>query len=79
MKLLYYEDYSTNYSATVEALFDFLELEMEDDPIEFIPGKTYIGYFSAENQRRAARFVKFMATPECWELVKHYFEGMVDS
>jgi hypothetical protein len=73
---LYYEDYSTNYNATVEALFDFLDLEVRGRPVAFIPGKTYLSYFSLRHQEKAAQFVKSIATPECWDMVKHYFDGM---
>jgi hypothetical protein len=62
----------------VEALFDFLELDAEADPIDFLlPGKTYLGDFSTEDQHRAARFVRGLAW--CWALVKHHFERMLDS
>lgn len=74
---LYYEDYSTNFNKTVEALFDFLDLEVLRRPVEFIPGKTYLSYFSVKSQQRAAQFVRSMATPDCWAMVKHYFDGML--
>lgn len=74
---VYYEDYSFNLNQTTDAILAFLELDVERPPsLPFVAGKTYLGLFSDDQQRSAARFVKSLATPELWILIKHYFEGL---
>jgi hypothetical protein len=72
--VLYYEDYSNDYAATVQQLFDFLELPTVKEPLHFIPGKTYSDYFDIKQTRAAKRLVRALATPDCWALLRPYFE-----
>jgi len=72
---LFYEEYTRNYNKTVDDLFAFLHVEKAVDPLAFIPGKTYGNLYSEKAKRAAARLVQALATPECWELLKRYFEG----
>ncbi|GKY94324.1 hypothetical protein MPSEU_000398200 [Mayamaea pseudoterrestris] len=75
---LHYEKYGQHYNKVVSDLFKFLELTPVRDPIEFVAGKHYADYYTAEEQRAAARLVKAMASPDCWELIKSYFDGLLD-
>jgi hypothetical protein len=73
---LFYEDYSTNYNETVHGLLEFLNLlPAVNEPLPFQPGKTYKSmYYSPEEIQAATRFVRAMATPACWNLLKRYFD-----
>ena len=71
--ILYYEYYSVNYQATVDALFEFLELDQVEPPMEFIGNKSYHSYFSEKHKRLAADFVRQLATPDCWKVLQRYF------
>lgn len=76
--VMYYEDYSDNYAATVKDLFRFLELPIVQQPLEFIPGKSYASFFDRKDAKLAARMVRELATPDAWLLLRHYFEGLLD-
>lgn len=71
---LYYTNYTTNYDATIHELLNFLQLSIVQDPIPFATGKAYLDYFSTEHQRRAAHYVRKMASPATWRLLAHFFE-----
>lgn len=73
--VIYYEDYTSRYEATVDSIFEFLELEQAADHAEFIPGKTYETLFEDETGRAATAFVKALAIPKCWRLIRHYFSA----
>lgn len=77
---LYYEDYfPKNYNLTVDKLLEFLELHRLGDTLPFVAGKTYAdSYYSSREMRLARRLVKYVATPETWALIGHYFDGIVD-
>ena len=68
---IFYEDYTTNYDGTVDALLQFLDLKATRDPLAFEPGKVYTELY--EDISGIARLVEAVATPETWALVKHYF------
>ena len=70
---MFYEDYSLDYQGTIDTLFNFLELEQVNPPLQFIGNKTYHSYFDAESNQRAASFVRQVATPECWTILQRYF------
>jgi len=72
---LYYEDYSTDYNSTLFGLLEFLELDQVSAPVFFLPEKTYMSFYERNHAQLAAKLVQAVATPECWELIKHYFEG----
>jgi hypothetical protein len=76
--VMYYEDYSDNYKATVKDLMQFLELPVVQEPLEFILGKTYASFFERRDAQLAARMVRELATPDAWALLRHYFEGLLD-
>jgi hypothetical protein len=75
---MHYEDYSTNYNKTLSGLLDFLELDQVHAPDYFIPGKTYIRFYERKHAQLAAKLAQAVATPECWELIKHYFAEWLD-
>ena len=70
---IYYEDYSRDYQATIDSLFDFMESDQVMPPLPFIANKTYHSYFSDETKLLAAQFVKQVATPRCWRILRRYF------
>jgi hypothetical protein len=76
--VLYYEDYSNDYAATVQQLFDFLELPTVKEPLQFIPGKTYTDFYDHEEALLAARLVRELATPDVWILLRRYFVDLLD-
>lgn len=72
---LYYEDYSSHYNETLHGLLDFLELlPAVNEPLAFVRGKTYLDLYSAQEIQAASRFVRAMATPDCWNVLKRYFD-----
>jgi hypothetical protein len=72
---LFYENYSTNYNETLYGLLEFLNLlPAVNEPLSFQPGKTYMSMYSPEEIQAATRFVRAMATPACWNLLKRYFD-----
>jgi hypothetical protein len=71
---LYYERYSTAYNQTLGDLLDFLELPSVNEPMLFHSGKTYRDLYSDDEIRVATRLVQRLASPECWDLIRHYFE-----
>jgi hypothetical protein len=74
---LHYEKYEQHYNKAVSDLFQFLDLTPVNDPIEFIAGKHYADYYTPTERQAAARLVHAMASPDCWELIKAYFVGML--
>ena len=72
---LYYERYSTAYNQTLRDLLDFLELPAVEQPIPFYSGKTYRHLYHEDEVRQATLLVKSLASPACWDLIKHYFEN----
>ena len=73
---LYYEDYSFSYNETVHELYDFLELPIQSQSSmkPFAYFKTYRDFYTAQEQESVATVVKQLATPECWQLLRRYFD-----
>jgi len=75
--VVYHEDYTTRYNATVHGLLDFLHLSSQvDDDREaspFVSGKTYLSYYNRTEWMTAAHIVQFLASPKVWELLRRYF------
>lgn len=76
---LYYDQYTTNYNETVNALFAFLQLDIQKhEPHPFhSSGKTYSSFYVPEHARLATKMVQRIAMPEVWKLLQHYFEPWV--
>jgi hypothetical protein len=70
---LYYEDYETNYNQTTAKLFNFLDLPIVQEPLEFKKGKTYRNFFTASELKAARKLVNTLATAETWYLLSRYF------
>lgn len=71
-----YEDYEDKYEQRIQQLLDFLELPRRHDPPPFKAGKSYMYEYTPEDQKRAKRFVKHMASEQTWALIKRYFEDI---
>ena len=71
--VLHYDEYSTNFNATMSDLMTFLELEVVAEPPEFVAGKTYRDdYYKTEEKAAALELIRRMANPETWELLERY-------
>jgi hypothetical protein len=73
---LYYEDYSSDYNATLGNLLDFLQLPTVQAPLTFHTGKTYRDLYVDSERRRATRLIQALASAETWTLVQHYFDDL---
>ena len=71
---LYYEQYSTAYNQTLDDLLDFLQLPSVEAPLQFHSGKTYRDLYLDDEIKVATLLVRALASPECWDLIRHYFE-----
>jgi hypothetical protein len=73
---LFYENYTENFNDTTDQLLSFLQLNRSDSgtPPVFIEQKHYPGYYTPGQIGRVAIMARTLATPDCWELVRHYFE-----
>ena len=71
---LYYEKYSTAYNQTLNNLLDFLEAPSVEQPMLFHSGKTYSDLYSDDEIKIATQLVRTLASPACWELIRHYFD-----
>jgi hypothetical protein len=72
---LFYEEYAEDWENTVAQLFKFIEIVPAPgaEPMEFIVGKHYDGYFTRNDLEMARELVRTLASPETWDLVKRYF------
>jgi hypothetical protein len=72
---LFYEDYETNWDRTVDELFQFLFLSPArgTEPVPFVTGKHYTGYYDRHDIAMAKVLVRTLASPETWNLVQRYF------
>ncbi|KAL7575339.1 hypothetical protein ACA910_001857 [Epithemia clementina (nom. ined.)] len=81
---VYYESYTTDFNATVTGLLDFLNLSataaaaMNDGKGQIVPfegaTRTYLQFYTKTEFDQAKRLVQAWATPECWKVIRHYFE-----
>jgi len=76
--ILYYEEYTTRYNETVRDLLDFLNLKAVHANSPFITGKTYDDLFDDAYRLAATKFAREIASPACWNLVRHYLEQWLD-
>lgn len=72
--MIYYENYEKDFNATVDAIFDFLELSPVAVNPPFVPGKEYIEYFSPEEIQAAKTLVQTVSDPQSWKLIDRYFK-----
>lgn len=71
--VLYYEDYSINYNATVQSLYNFCQQEICGQPLPFQTSKTYDDYYTNDQRDAIATFVQTYALGKTWELLLRYF------
>lgn len=71
---VYYEDYSTNFNATVARILEFLELEHLGFLKEFSPRSDYEVYFTDEQENDVRDLIKSVASEKTWSQIKHYFK-----
>ena len=72
--IVYYEDYSTNFEGTLQALLDFLELPNTGAYAPFETGKSYRDYFTMDQMVRMRTAAMMLASPSTWNAVKRYFD-----
>lgn len=72
--LVYYENYETDFNATTDEIFHFLELTTVGDIPQFIAGKDYMGYFSSSEVEAARHLMKVISDRQTWNIIKRYFE-----
>ena len=72
--LIYYEDYTYRYNATVESILRFLEQPIAYTPTAFTSGKRYRKFYTMDEIQAARRLVQRLASPKLWKLLRHYFE-----
>ena len=78
--VVYYEDYETNYNATVDSILNFLDLTREAEPLPFSSGKTYRDiFFSPAVQEATKEALQVMASKELWQILKRYFPSPTTS
>lgn len=72
--LLYYENYETDFNATVNEIFQFLQISTIGDISQFIAGKDYMGYFSSSEVEAARKLMEIISDRQTWDIIKRYFE-----
>lgn len=75
--VVYFEDYEKDYAKAFDQLFDFLELSPVGEFLPFLRdanSEPHGRYFDESYMRMATSFVYEVATPECWKILKRYFE-----
>ena len=73
--VLRYENFQTDFDASLQQLLEFLGLKQEgSDLTQIIAGKTYHEYFTADERHNAWKLMKAVASPQAWELIKEYLE-----
>lgn len=73
---LYYENYTRNFDETVSELFNFLDIIPRSEAYPFVPGKSYRSLFSSHHSKRAADFVREVASVNVWKLLRNFFPGV---
>lgn len=71
---LFYEDYETNYDETLQKLLTFLDMDRTHANLPFVVGKRYSTLFEPSHRLAIARLAHQLASPDCWALLKRYFD-----
>jgi hypothetical protein len=73
--VVWYEDYANHFNQTFAGIMDFLELTVaaEGEIRSFRSLPTYADHYSSSQIRAVQSLIHHVATPETWELIKHYF------
>lgn len=72
--IIHYENYTTNFDQTEDALLDFLDLDKVHEPPLFQDGKSYRGYFTEEEIQDVSRMFSKLALEKTWDKTRHYFD-----
>jgi hypothetical protein len=56
----------------------FLELPLKYEPLDFMGGKNYESFFGDHDAQVAVNFVREVASPKTWDLVRRYFDKWLD-
>ena len=65
--VMWYEDYETEFEASSDKLFDFLEAVRIDHAYQFHPGKSYLNYFNHfQSSHKTKRFVTYIHRHTQW-------------
>lgn len=75
---LFYEDYTHRYDATVNELWNFLDLKPRRPATEFFVGKSYEVFFDTEQKQKATVLVQSLSLPPVWQRLKRYLERYLD-
>lgn len=78
--LMYFEEYERKtFKETVRKLLNFMELKQVDDFVSLPnPSKTFVDRYSDEYAITATKFVRALASDDCWEIIQHYFDEWID-
>jgi Sulfotransferase domain len=71
--ILHYEDYTSNFSNTVQNLLNFLQLPNTGAYQTFMRGKSYHEYFTDDQRLRMRNATLQLASPQTWHYVERYF------
>jgi len=69
---MYYEDYGSDFNATVQGIAHFLGLKLKRPPEIFVGGLSYSDYFDDDVASVMAQFVRKFASVECWHHLSRY-------
>ena len=72
--IVHYENYTSNFNQTKDMLLEFLDQDNNNEPPEFITGKTYREYFTEEEVVAVSELFSTLALDKTWNHTKHYFE-----
>lgn len=76
--VMHYENYATDFNRTVDTLMEFLHTEEIGEKPEFLSGKIYRNFYSADERHAVGLAVKRIATVATWKHVQHYFDEISD-
>ena len=72
--VFHYEDYETDFEATVQSLMSFIGQPTVYPPAPFIAGKHYRDLYEVQEVESARQLLQRLASPACWELLRYYFD-----
>jgi hypothetical protein len=76
--ILQYHEYEHNFTAVQNRLLDWMNMSLVDTAGHFIPGKSYIHYYTPNQRKAVYNFMTRMASNETWEVIKNY-DYLLDS
>lgn len=70
---IHYEDYQDNFNATVDSLFQFLELTVQGKVRPFRALPDYSDHYTPANVAAIEALLRHVASPHTWEMLERYF------